>query len=130
MSTTSQAVHGPKEVKSELPSKPFGKFIRSPLNWLFLFIPLTIGLEHLAHVSAPVLFFMAAVAIIPIAALIVCATEQIALRTGDALGGLLNATFGNAPELIIALVALKAGYLDMVRASLVGAILANLLLAF
>jgi len=105
------------------------KFLRSPMNWLLLFIPLTIGLEHLAHVSAPVLFFMAAVSIIPIAALIVRATEQIAHRTGDAIGGLLNATFGNAPELIIALVALRAGYLDMVRASLVGAILANLLLA-
>ena len=105
------------------------KFLRSPMNWLLLFIPLTIALEHLAHVSAPVLFFMAAVSIIPIAALIVRATEQIAHRTGDAIGGLLNATFGNAPELIIAFVALRAGYLDMVRASLVGAILANLLLA-
>jgi Ca2+:H+ antiporter len=99
------------------------------MNWLLLFIPLTVALEHAGHVSAPVLFFMAAVAIIPIAALIVRATEQIAVRTGDAVGGLLNATFGNAPELIIALVALRAGYLDMVRASLVGAILANLLLA-
>jgi Ca2+:H+ antiporter len=78
---------------------------------------------------APVLFFSAAVAIVPIAALIVGATEQLSTRTGDAIGGLLNATFGNAPELIIALVALKAGYLDMVRASLAGAILANLLLA-
>jgi len=104
-------------------------FIRSPLNWLLLFIPITVALEKLAHVSAPVLFFMAALAIIPIAAQIVQATEQISTRTGDAVGGLLNATFGNAPELIIALVALKAGYLDMVRASLVGAILANLLLA-
>ena len=68
-------------------------------------------------------------AILPIAALIVGATEQLATRTGDAVGGLLNATFGNAPELIISLVALRAGYLDMVRASLAGAILANLLLA-
>jgi Ca2+:H+ antiporter len=56
-------------------------------------------------------------------------TEQLATRTGDALGGLLNATFGNAPELIIALVALRAGYLDMVRASIIGAVLANLMLA-
>ncbi|HEY5838593.1 MAG TPA: calcium/proton exchanger, partial [Pyrinomonadaceae bacterium] len=70
-----------------------------------------------------------AMAIIPIATQIVGATEQLATRTGDAVGGLLNATFGNAPEMIIALVALKAGYMDMVRASLVGAILANLLLA-
>jgi len=104
-------------------------FLRRPINWFFIFIPLTVVLEHVGHVSAPVIFFMSALAIIPIAALIVQATEQIALRTGDAIGGLLNATFGNAPELIIALVALKAGLLDMVRASLVGAILANLLLA-
>ena len=61
---------------------------------------------------------MAALAIIPIAAQIVSATEQMATRTGDAIGGLLNATFGNAPELIIAFVALKAGYLEMVRAAL------------
>jgi Ca2+:H+ antiporter len=99
------------------------------MNWLLLLIPITVAVEHLAHVAAPVLFFLAAGAIIPIAAQIVLATEQIARRTGDAVGGLLNATFGNAPELIIALVALKAGYIEMVRASIVGAILANLLLA-
>jgi Ca2+:H+ antiporter len=93
------------------------------------FVPITVVLEHVGGVSAPVIFFSAALAIIPIAALIVRATEQIATRTGDAIGGLLNATFGNAPELIIALVALKAGYLAMVRATIVGAILANLLLA-
>ena len=75
------------------------------------------------------MFFAAAIAIVPIAAMIVRATEQLATRTGDAIGGLLNATFGNAPELIIAIVALQAGLLDMVRASLIGAILANLLLA-
>ncbi len=123
MSTTSELSHAPA-FQSAL-----GGFLRSPMNWLLIFIPVTVALEHLAHVSAPVLFFMAALAIIPIAAQIVGATEQISTRTGDAVGGLLNATFGNAPELIIALVALKAGLLDMVRASLVGAILANLLLA-
>jgi len=111
------------------PRTPLGSFVRSPMNWLLLFIPITVALEHLAHVSAPVLFFMAAVSIVPIAAQIVGATEQLSHRTGDAIGGLLNATFGNAPELIIAFVALKAGLLEMVRASLVGAILANLMLA-
>ena len=126
---TTQAVSKVDGIESQLLSTPFSKFLRRPVNWLLLFIPITVGLEHLAHVSAPVLFFLAAVAIVPIAVQIVGATEQIASRTGDAVGGLLNATFGNAPELIIALVALKAGYLDMVRASLVGAILANLLLA-
>jgi Ca2+:H+ antiporter len=127
MSTTSQTISDLTEVGS--PRTPLSSFLRRPMNWLLLFIPITVGLEHLAHVSAPVLFFMAALAIVPIAAQIVGATEQLATRTGDAIGGLLNATFGNAPELIIAFVALKAGYLEMVRASLVGAILANMMLA-
>src|ERR1700755_3718629 len=108
---------------------PFNGFLRSPMDCLLLFVPITVTLEHAGTVPAPVIFFSAALAIVPVAALIVRATEQLATRTGDAVGGLLNATFGNAPELIIALVALKAGYLEMVRASLVGAILANLLLA-
>src|SRR5215813_4267949 len=104
------------------------KALKAPINWLLIFIPITVALEH-AHVPPPVLFFSAALAILPIAGLIVKATEHLATKTGDAIGGLLNATFGNAPELIISIVALKAGYLQMVRASLVGAILANLLLA-
>jgi Ca2+:H+ antiporter len=99
------------------------------LNWLFIFIPVAVALDRAGGVPAPFVFFCAALAIIPIASLIVASTEQIAVRTGDTIGGLLNATFGNAPELIIATVALKAGYLDMVRASIIGSILANLLLA-
>ena len=102
--------------------------LKPSINWLLVFIPVSLGLEY-AHAPAPVLFFSAALAIIPIARLIVLSTEQIATRTGDAIGGLLNATFGNAPELIIALVALQAGFFDMVRASIIGAILANLMLA-
>jgi len=102
--------------------------MKPSLNWLFAFIPVTLALEH-AGATPPLVFFAAALAIVPIASLIVRATEQIATRTGDAVGGLLNATFGNAPELIISFVALKAGLLDMVRASLIGAILANILLA-
>jgi Ca2+:H+ antiporter len=102
--------------------------MKPSLNWLLIFIPISVALEY-AHVPPPVLFFSAALAILPIARLIVISTEQIATRTGDAIGGLLNATFGNAPELIIALVALRAGYFDMVRASIIGAILANLMLA-
>src|SRR5262245_25450179 len=98
------------------------------INWLFAFIPVTLALEY-AHVPEPVLFFSAGLSIVPIAHLIVMSTEQLATRTGDAIGGLLNATFGNAPEMIIALVALRAGLFDMVRASIVGAILANLMLA-
>jgi Ca2+:H+ antiporter len=99
------------------------------INWLLIFIPVAIILEQVAPLGHTWIFFTACVTIIPIARLIVEATEHIASRTGDAVGGLLNATFGNAPELIIAVVALKAGLFDMVRASLIGAILANLLLA-
>jgi Ca2+:H+ antiporter len=98
------------------------------INWLLAFVPISVLLEA-ANVPPPVLFFSAALAIVPIARLIVVSTEQLATRTGDAIGGLMNATFGNAPELIIALVALRAGYYDMVRASIIGAILANLMLA-
>ena len=102
--------------------------MRPSLNWLIVFVPVALALER-GEAPAPTVFFAAAIAIVPFAALIVRATEQLAMRTGDAIGGLLNATFGNAPELIIAIVALQAGLLDMVRASLIGAILANLLLA-
>jgi len=98
------------------------------MNWLLVFIPVTLALEH-AAVAEPWVFFSAAISIVPIARLIVRSTEHLSTYTGEAVGGLLNATFGNAPELIIALVALRAGLLDMVRASLVGAVLANLLLA-
>jgi len=99
------------------------------MNWLFIFIPLAVVLEHIAPSAHTWIFFTACLAIIPIAHLIVESTEHISVYTGDAIGGLLNATFGNAPELIIAMVALRAGLFDMVRASLIGAILANLLLA-
>lgn len=103
--------------------------MKPSLNWLLVFIPITLVLEHVIHPSAVVIFFSAALGIVPVAALIVRATEHLAAHTGDAIGGLLNATFGNAPELIIAMVALRAGYMDMVRGSVIGAILANLLLA-
>ena len=102
--------------------------LRPSIHWLFLFAPAALALEE-AGAPAPLVFFAAALAIVPAAHLIVGATEQIAARTGDAIGGLLNATFGNAPELIIAVVALRSGLLDMVRASIIGAVLANLLLA-
>ena len=102
--------------------------MKPSINWLLVLAPITVILER-AHLAAPIVFFAAALSIIPIASLIVRSTEQIATRTGDAIGGLLNATFGNAPELIIALVALRAGMMDIVRASIIGTIIANLLLA-
>lgn len=102
--------------------------MKPSVNWLLVFIPVAVLLEK-SHAAPPLIFFSAALAIVPIAKLIVHSTEQISTRTGDAVGGLLNATFGNAPELIIATVALRAGLMDLVRASIIGAILANLLLA-
>jgi len=103
--------------------------MKPSMNWFFVFVPVSVALEHVEGIPVPLIFFSAALAILPIASMIVKATEQIASRVGDTIGGLLNATFGNAPELIITLVALKAGLFDMVRASLAGAIMANLLLA-
>jgi len=102
--------------------------LKPGIHWLFAFIPTTLLLEY-SHASAPLIFFSAALSIIPVARLISTSTENLATYTGDAIGGLLNATFGNLPELIIAVVALKAGLHEMVLASLAGAILANLLLA-
>lgn len=104
------------------------KFLRPSIYWLFAFGPLAVVLEF-AEAHAPLIFFSAALSIIPIARLIGTSTEHLATYTGDAVGGLLNATFGNLPELIIAMVALQAGLHDMVLASLAGAILANLLVA-
>jgi Ca2+:H+ antiporter len=103
--------------------------LRFSPNWLLLFVPVSAILDRSERVSPALVFFAAALAIVPAARLIVQATEQIAERTGSAIGGLLNATFGNLPELIIATVALRSGLLEMVRASIIGAILANLLLA-
>src|SRR5262245_60917739 len=96
-------------------------FLRSPVNWLLAGAPLAVAAEH-AHAPAPLVFLFAGLALIPIATLIVHSTEEIAARTGPAIGGLLNATFGNLPELIISFVALRAGLLEMVRASLIGAL--------
>ena len=102
--------------------------IRPSLDWLLALVPVAIVLDH-AGAAAPLVFVVAALAIVPLAGLIVRSTEQVAERTGPAVGGLLNATFGNLPELIIAVVALRAGLVGMVRASIIGAVLANVLLA-
>src|SRR5262245_44146716 len=101
---------------------------RPSVEWLLVLIPVVVVLDR-AAAAAPLVFFVAALAIVPLAALIVRSTAQVAEHTGPAVGGLLNDTFGNLPELIIAFVALRAGLVDMVRSSLIGAILANVLLA-
>jgi len=102
-------------------------FLRSPINWLLVFVPICIALDRMGSAPAAARFACAALAILPLASLLISATEQIAVRLGQAVGGLLNATFGNAPELIIAGVALQSGEFDLVRAAIVGGILGNLL---
>src|SRR5215207_2931991 len=102
-------------------------------NWLLLllvFIPVALVLEYLVHASALWVFLASSAAIIPLAALMGRATEQLAERLGEGVGGLLNATFGNAAELIIAIVALRAGLIDLVKASITGSIIGNVLLVF
>ncbi|MGH2984345.1 MAG: calcium/proton exchanger [Solirubrobacterales bacterium] len=105
-------------------------FFRGPQGWPYLlvpFIPIAIALE-LANASAGLIFFAAALGVIPTAALMGRATEEAASRSGPGIGGLLNVTFGNAPELIIALFALEAGLQEVVKASIIGSILGNILL--
>src|SRR5213592_3961300 len=97
------------------------------LNWLLLAAPLSLWLRWQSGVSIWV-FITSAISLIPAAGLIGVATEHLARRAGPTLGGFLNATFGNAAELIIAVVALRAGLFDLVKASLTGSILGNLLL--
>jgi Ca2+:H+ antiporter len=106
------------------------EFLTSAQGWPYLlvpFIPAAVALE-LAHASAALIFIVAAIGIIPTAALMGLATEELAARSGPGIGGLLNVTFGNAPELIIALFALNEGLQEVVKASLVGSILGNILL--
>lgn len=90
----------------------------------------TLVAEYALHASAAVIFALAAAAIIPLAGLMGHATEDLAERLGEGIGGLLNATFGNAAELIIAIVALRAGLYDLVKASITGSIIGNVLLVF
>ena len=100
----------------------------APLAWLLFAVPVAAVMHHLRPQSALLVFVLACVAIVPLAGLLGLATEKLAARTGEAIGGFLNATLGNAAELIIALVALRAGMLDVVKASLTGSIIGNLLL--
>ena len=99
--------------------------------YLFLvFIPVTLVLEYVVHASPTTLFLTSAVAIVPLAGIMGKSTEMLAEHVGAGLGGLLNATFGNAAELIIAIFALRAGLHDLVKASLTGSIIGNILLVF
>jgi Ca2+:H+ antiporter len=99
-------------------------------SWPYLLSPLIPAavIADLANASATIVFFVSAVALIPPAAMMGRATEELAERSGNVIGGLLNVTFGNAPELIIALFALEKGLHEVVKASLIGSILGNVLL--
>jgi Ca2+:H+ antiporter len=98
-----------------------------PLLWLLVFVPIVFVVEHLRPASYTLLFVLSVLAIVPLAALLSHATESVAAKTGDAVGGLLNATLGNLTELVIALTALKAGEYMLVKASIAGAIVTNTL---
>jgi Ca2+:H+ antiporter len=95
---------------------------------LLLAVPLSMVLGYVLHAPAVWVFLTACLGVLPLAGLMGEATEHLAHRTGPTIGGLLNATFGNAAELIIAIVALRAGLVDLVKASITGSILGNLLL--
>jgi Ca2+:H+ antiporter len=118
-------------MSTEAAAKPgAASFLLTGGGWPYLlvpFIPIAVVLE-LAHAGAAPVFITSALGVIPTAALMGRATEELAARAGPGIGGLLNVTFGNAPELIIAFFALTAGLQEVVKASLVGSILGNTLL--
>jgi Ca2+:H+ antiporter len=117
----------PPHLDRSRPRPRRGKRKLSPVLLLLLAIPASVVLSW-QHASSLLVFVTACIGVLPLAGLMGEATEQIAEQTGPTIGGLLNATFGNAAELIIAIVALRAGLVDLVKASITGSILGNLLL--
>ncbi len=103
------------------------KILEKAFKVLLIFVPLSLFAEYI-HSSPIAIFVLASLAILPLAKYIGESTEEISAHTGPALGGLLNATFGNATELIISFFALQAGLNEMVKASITGSIIGNLLL--
>lgn len=101
--------------------------LRNPLNLLLVFVPLAV-IAELAHANPAIVFVTAALAVIPLSGLMGDATEELAARTGPRIGALINATLGNAAELIITIFAIRAGLLELVRASIIGSIIGNILL--
>jgi Ca2+:H+ antiporter len=99
----------------------------NPLLWLLVFVPVMFGAERLKPGAHTLLFVLSVLAIVPLAALLSHATESVSVKTGDAVGGLLNATLGNLTELVIAIAALRAGQYMLVKASIAGAIVTNTL---
>src|SRR5512135_1554973 len=99
----------------------------NPLLWLLAFVPVVLAAANLRPEASVLLFILSVLAIVPLAALLSHATESVAAKTGDSVGGLLNATLGNLTELVIALAALRAGEYMLVKASIAGAIVTNTL---
>ncbi|MEJ7652729.1 MAG: cation transporter, partial [Chloroflexia bacterium] len=100
--------------------------LRNPLNLLLLLIPAAL-LGRVLDWPAVLIFAMSGLAIVPLAKWMGTATEELAIHVGPGPGGLLNATFGNATEMIIALFALQAGLIEVVKASITGSIIGNIL---
>src|SRR6187431_3218730 len=100
---------------------------RNPLLWLLAFVPILFAAHKLKPEAHTLLFVLSVLAIVPLAALLSHATESVAAKTGDSIGGVLNGTLGNLTELVIALTALRAGEYTLVKASLAGAIVTNAL---
>ncbi len=103
---------------------------RNVLNLLLVFVPVAMLMEWVLHSPPMWIFVISCLGIIPLAGMMGHATEEIAEHVGEGVGGLLNATFGNAAELIIAIMALRAGLHDLVKASITGSIIGNVLLVF
>ena len=99
----------------------------NPLLWLLAFVPVVFAAHKVKPEAHTLLFVLSVLAIVPLAALLSHATESVAAKTGDTVGGLLNATLGNLTELVIALAALRAGQYTLVKASIAGAIVTNAL---
>ena len=97
----------------------------NPLLWLLVFVPVVLIADKLKPEAHTLLFILSVLAIVPLATMLSHATESVAAKTGDAVGGLLNATLGNLTELVIALAALQAGEYTLVKASIAGAIVTN-----
>ncbi len=105
------------------------KSLKPSLDWLLVFVPVAVAVRYVAPLhNEAALFIISGLAIIPLAGLMGRATEHLAEKMGQGVGGLLNATFGNAAELIIALVGLQKGFIEVVKASITGSIIGNLLL--
>ena len=107
---------------------PLLKEIRhNPVLWLLVFVPAVFVVKARSHEAGTTLFVLSILAVVPLATLLSHATESVAAKTGDAVGGLLNATLGNLTELVIALAALRAGEYALVKGSIAGAIVTNTL---